>query len=157
MGLATVLKNVPIYTGAAKGTFEPLTRVLRRFDVSNPYTSPINARAKRKVETGTIIQGTKYDLGYYGAQKYGQTFFEIPKSVILSSGITFTFAFSNDLPYMLWNDIYPAPVWMNMPSNPPWDYINKGIEAFKNYVDLELPKYIPGIEPYISVQVVSVR
>ena len=152
-----ILLKVPVYTGAAKGTFVPLTRVLSRFGVSNPYVGPVNEAAAHKITTGTVLDGVHYSLGYHGAQQYGQSFFDLPKATNFATSLTFTFAFSNNLPYMLWNDIYPAPAWLHLPSNPPWQYLNAGLDAFRNYVAVELPKYIPGIAPYITVQVVSVR
>jgi hypothetical protein len=148
--LRAVLLQIPIYTGTAKGTFGPLSRFLK---VPNPFAAPVDARAARKKVFR--YKGQEWPLGYKEGFSYGDAGkFEMQST--FNSRIMI-FKFINLLPYVLWNDMYPAPAWLHLPSNPPWEALSGGANAFYLYVRDEIPKRLPSLAGCLSVQIIRIR
>lgn len=121
--LKAVLNEIPEYTGTARGTFKPLARTLNV--VVTPGVKyykregPLRSRLKKGYH---IVQGKRYLVGP-ASNEYGAFDLQDTKA-------PFSFSFSQNLPWALWNDIQPAPAWMTLPSNPPWEAINAGNRAY---------------------------
>jgi len=133
--LKAVLLKVPEYTGTARGTFKPLGRELKVAvgkGVSY-YDSKFERQRQAKLKKGyIIIQGERFSVGS-GSNNYAE--YELRYNYPM-----YTFIFDEKLPYVLWNDISPAPKWITLPSNPPWAAFDAGKRAFKTYLKFDMPK-----------------
>jgi len=135
--LRAVLAKVPEYSGTARGTFKPLGRVLRVAVPQGwmPYNRKYERLRQYKLKKGTVtIQGKTFKVGP-GPNDYADFYFDY-------SGPEYKFIFTQNLPYAFWNDIYPAPNWIKLPSIPPWHALAAGQAAFHNYLRVEMPKRI---------------
>ncbi len=133
----TIISKIPTYTGTAKGTYASIGKTIKNFNLGNP--GGISAQARWKISQGTTINGRHYSLGFQAGKQYADhKLFNIVNKV----NITCVFQFTQNLPYAVWNDFYPAPAWLHLPSSPPWHAMEKGKVAFVNYVVRELPKAI---------------
>ena len=124
-----VITKIPTYTGTALGTFAPLNRTIKGLGIASP--GGISAKARAKIAAGTRIQGREYQLGFGAGKQYSDH--KLSHDI---SGFEqrYTFEFHNKLPYVMWNNTYPAPAWMHLPSNPPWKAMEAGEAAFDAYV-----------------------
>ena len=133
--LRAVLVRVPQYTGTARGTFKPLGQFLH---VTIP-PGKIYAKDRRRLgqhlaKGSKSVQGSTYQIGP-SSNDYAEFSFDYgPRE--------YKFIFTQNLPWAIWNDIYPAPAWITLPSNPPWHAIQAGNAAFKNYLRVEMPKRV---------------
>lgn len=130
--LRAVIKKIPRYTGTARGTFKPLGRVLRvaiKAAGAPTHGSAEGAKRKKFIKIG----GRLLPTGPSAGELYSDFKFSKTKNTV-------SFEFDQNLPYVIWNSIYPAPVNFILPSNPPWFAFAAGEAAFKNYVKVELPK-----------------
>ena len=122
--LREVLLHVPEYTGTARGTFKPLGRAIG-VAVPKGETYYSDERSRRsKLKHGKRVGGVHYTLGPFGNSFAEYSFQYGPRE--------YKFTFTQNLPWAFWNDIYPAPSWITLPSNPPWFAINAGNKAFHN-------------------------
>jgi len=129
-----VIAKIPVYTGTAHGTFAPVNRVIQRTVFKK--VSPVDAQARAKVRRGTNIQGTHYQLGFTAGRQYSMS---DAYHTVSTFQQTYIFEFVNDLPYILWNEIQPAPSWLNLKSSPPWHALAAGLAAFTRYARIEIP------------------
>ena len=139
-----VIAKIPTYTGTVLGSFTPLNRVIRNLGITKPG---ITARAKAKIAAGTRIKGVEYQLGFDAGAQYGD-----PKMYHVVSRFKqeYIFQFNEDLPYAMWNEIYPAPSWIKLPSNPPWRAFEAGEKAFRQYAREEIPRAIVREVPFVN-------
>jgi hypothetical protein len=131
--LRAVIERIPRYTGTARASFKPLGRVLRVHipkGIKLGKTDP-----KRKLPRGRNIQGKIYPSSFPSIGQAFATFrfYRDPNS------LEYVFEFDEYLPYVIWNDIYPAPAWIELPSNPPWHAFEAGANAFNKYIRVEMP------------------
>lgn len=146
--LRAVILKIPRYTGTARGTFRPLGRYLKVAvgpGIKYGYTTP-NRTSKR-------IQGKVYQLGPVAGEQYSSFSFS------RDANGEYVFTFDQNLPYVIWNDIYPAPAWITLPSNPPWFALEAGREAFNKYVSFEMPtrKFFQALEKDLEIKSEVVR
>lgn len=143
--LRAVIARIPTYTGTARGTFKPLGRVLR-VAVNKGFIS--EAASKKKVFR---YKGRSYPLGFEAGANYSKFDFILEDS---RDTLSVVFKYELTLPYLLWNDIYPAPAWITLPSNPPWAALQAGDDAWQNYIENELPKRkrITNLNQFIKVE-----
>jgi len=132
-----VIARIPTYTGTAKGVFAPLNRVVRGLNIQS--SSPVSKRAKEKIAEGTTIRGKHYKLGFARGKDYSE---HDVSHVVTSNEQMYIFEFDISLPYVLWNDMYPAPAWITLPSNPPWHALDAGAKAFRMFVVTKIPQAI---------------
>ena len=145
--LRALLTKIPTYTGTVRGSYKPLGRLLR---VAVPI-GPISKAASMK--KFFKYKGKSYPLGVAEGSRYSDFNFEENTT---SDGILYKFTFNNTLLYALWNELYPAPEWMTLPSNPPWDALIKGDSARKNYMDTKVQKRLPKFSE-LEIKTLRVR
>lgn len=149
--LRAVLEEIPTYTGAARGTFKPLGRVLR---VAVNRTKVLGNKKRARQKKWAYVGGRKYRVGFEYGENYGDySIYWKDARYKLIYGFTFT----SDLPYVLWNDAYPAPIGFTLPSNPPWNAFRKGAREFVRYVRTEIPKRLPKTAVLNKIQIIRVR
>lgn len=154
--LREALTNIPTYTGTARGTFKPLGRALR---VSVPKFGPKGAQgnlanAAKKKYFQYPKGGRKYKLGFNEGAQYSKYRFKTYKT---KTSIQISFTFNNQLLYLLWNDIYPAPNWITLPSNPPWEALDYASIAWEDYIKNVLPGKLPKLKNFQTVTFIKVR
>lgn len=131
--LRAVLLKVPEYSGAARGSFKPLGRVLRVAvppGVKGGTTDP-----KKKLPYGRNIKGKMYPTTSEGGEAYGTDF----DFVYDDKNQEYKFRFNVELPYVLWNSIAPAPAWIKLAQPTPWYALQEGYKAFNHYLEFEMP------------------
>ena len=148
--LRAVLSKTPTYTGTARGTYRPIARVIGKVAVR---PGSISKQARAKIASGTRIQGKNYNLGFNAGGQYSDHSITQKYSKVL---LRYEFIFQQDLPYAVWNDIYPAPAWITLPSNPPWHALDAGRDAWEQYMQTEAPKHVPNANQFISFKRVKV-
>ena len=134
-----VINKIPTYTGTALGSFAPISRIIRGLTVT---ARPISARARNKITQGTDIKGKHYALGFTAGAQYAAHAITHTVSIYEHR---YTFEFVNDLPYVLWNSIQPAPTWMHLKNEAPTGALQAGERAFIDYVKREFPRAIHSI------------
>jgi len=142
----TVAEMIPTYTGTARGTIAGISRTINNLGITN--SGGISARARMKIQRGTNIQGVHYKLGFQAGKSHSDSKLT---HEISTDAQSYTFLFWENLPYVMWNEMSPAPVWITLPSTPPWKAITAGIVAFDNYVKYEIPKIIRREVPSIKM------
>ena len=132
-----VIAKIPVYTGTVHGSFAPVNRVMNKTVFKK--VSPVNSQARSKVSRGTNIQGSHYQLGFTAGRQYSMS---DAYHRVSTFSQTYIFEFINDLPYVLWNEIQPAPSWLHLKSSPPWHALAAGLAAFTKYAREEIPRAI---------------
>lgn len=136
--LRAVLKEIPTFTGTARGTFKPLGSFLK---VAIPKSAPVSSRTSKK------IQGTSFQLGFGAGAQYGQDFEFVQK------GLRFEFNYTVNLPYIWWNSLGPGLPSLRKPA--PWMAIQNGTKAFGRHVEEKLPgKLAPLFGRHMSAKVI---
>jgi len=148
--LRAVMEKTPTYTGTAYGTFVPLARVLGKVAIQ-PGT--VSLAARDKIRRGTTIQGKRYKLGAETAGQYST--YEITHTYA-KFRMSYVFEFENTLPYVLWNNVQPAPSWLHLKSKPPWKALEAGATAFESYIQKELPKVIGELGNVVKIRKVRI-
>ena len=148
--LRAVLKKTPTYTGTAYGTYAPLARVIGKVAIQ-PGT--VSLAASEKIRRGTKIGGKTYKLGADTAGQYST--YEITHTYAKFK-MSYVFEFENTLPYVLWNNVQPAPSWLHLKSKPPWKALEAGAIAFEKYTLTELPKVIGELGNIITIKKVKI-
>lgn len=136
--VTAILARIPDYTGTARGTFIPVARALKPIigGVPSGPVFPYNEewRSRHKQIGYKIIRGRgRFNLGEAAGEKYSKFNIDYKKG----RGV---FTYTNNLPWVLWNEVNFAPEWITLPSNPPWGAIAAGNKAFKDYFITEMPK-----------------
>jgi hypothetical protein len=132
--LKAVLLRVPKYTGTTRGVFKPIARVLRislTTFMGPSEGDPVRARAKLK-RGFTIFNGRVIILGEASGATYGSHKFS-------RRGSTFTFEFTNLLPWFAINEFTSGATDFNYATPPPWESYKAGELAFNDYVKNVLP------------------
>lgn len=126
--LRAVIKEIPTFTGTARGTFKPLGQFLR---VAIPQHTPKSDRKSKR------INGRVYQLGFAAGAQYGEDF------EFKQDGLRYEFNYTVELPYIWWNSFGPGPANLTKPT--PWFAIQKGTTAFGNHIREEIPGKISAI------------
>lgn len=147
--LKAVLIKVPVYTGTSKGTFAPVGRVIGK---AVKAISPVNKAASSK--KFFKYRGRKFPLGFNAGRDYGSA--SLTREV-LGKIITFTFTFANTLPYTVWNEQFPGPDWFSFRTEPPWNALIAGKEAFVNHVKKEMFHLASTLDATVQIKVIKVR
>ena len=125
--LINVLKHTPTYTGTARGTYAPVGRAIGRAVRKGVARGNLAGAAKKK---HFKYQGRSWLLGFAAGANYSEH--EI-KSRKYRDKLHYRFRFDQRLPYVLWNEVLPAPAWMKLPSNPPWHALEHAANAYVRY------------------------
>lgn len=153
--LRETLKFIPTYTGTARGTFKPLGRTLR---VAVPKIGqagfPGNKKRAAKKKTIWYGPGRTFTAGFEAGGQYAQYDLKVRQSGLK---ITCTFNFTNNLPYVAYNDINGAPPNFILPSNPPWQSHDAGAKAWKQYILTTVPERLKIPREAIKITVMKVR
>jgi len=148
--LKTILENIPTYTGTARGTFRPLGRVLNIAVQKTKVLGKTDPSKKKWI----YVKGRKWRAGIDYGESYGGYSLWWQQE---ATRIIYGFSFTSDLPYLLWNEVYPAPVNFVLPSNPPWRAFRKAALAFLKYVKIEVPKQLPKSAHLHKIHIVRVK
>lgn len=121
--LRAVIPAVPVFTGTARGTLQPLGRILR---VAVPI-SPIATRKGKGPSVGA------------SASTFNFT----------SSNNIYTFSWSNDVLHYYINEYNDMSGLIPLKNPTPWQSIEKGNAAFQLYFDTELQKQLPDMGDFL--------
>jgi hypothetical protein len=143
--LKKVLANTPTYTGTARGTYAPVGRTVGRTVRRGIVRGKTNPRRKKYFQYPK--GGKKWPLGFSAGANYSDH--EI-KGRISGGTLKFTFMFDQQLPYVMWNEVYPAPAWMTLPSNPPWLALTKANKTFARRINNNFNKEVNKQGPIIA-------
>lgn len=131
--LRAVIPLVPVWTGTARGTLQPLGRFLR-------IAVPISPVAVRK--------GMGPDVGASMTRPY---YFN-------RVGDRFYFRFNTDVAHFIQNEFYNAPNPPFRLRHPtPWNAVEAGNRAFEAYLRTTLPQRIPKLRDYFKYKVVRIE
>lgn len=152
--LRTILDHIPTYTGTARGTFKPLGRVVN-------YTVPLVGKAGRPGKTAKnphkkhiSYGGSTFAMGFSAGGQHAEYKLDVKVSNL---EIKCSFIFTNNLPYVAYNDVNSAPSGFVLPSNPPWHSHERGVEAWKRYILTEVPKKLLVPKEFIRIVKMKVR
>lgn len=149
--LVAVLEEIPTYTGTARGTFAPIGRMVNLTVGKTGILGDPSGAASKKVfkHKGRVIQ-----LGFEEGAELGKDF----KLTQEATGkiLIYKFEFNHNLPYLIWNNMFPAPEWIHLPSNPPWKALEKGRDAFIEYVTTILLTKVPDPNLFVRISFVKV-
>jgi hypothetical protein len=147
--LKTVLSHIPTYTGTTRGTFAPLGR-----KVNYVFGATPTAAGRRKYVFIYPKGGRRYPLGFEEGRRYQDN-----DIYHFGSGnrIEYVFKFELSLPYAVWNDQYPAPQWLTLPSEPPWEAMAYAAVEFYRYVHNVIPKHLPDPNYKVKIKTIKVR
>lgn len=154
--LIAVLERIPTFTGTARGTFAPLGRtvnyiVTRVGPAGGPFSEASAARAALKKH---IVSGGKtFVAGFSAGGNYAHYSLD---TQLISNGIVNTFIFTNDLPYVAYNDVNPAPKGYTLPSNPPWRAYTNGLIAWRKYIRSKVTKHMLPPKALLKIKHVKV-
>jgi hypothetical protein len=140
--LAVAVK-IPTYTGTALGTIAPVAQAV------GIVLSASNSTNKKFFK----YRGRTYPLGFEQGAKY-QTHSITHK--VLGNSIEYTFKFNEQLPYVVWNTLQPAPNWLTLKNSTPWFALQDGVQAYVTYARTEMPKRLPKPARFYTVKVVKV-
>ena len=130
--LRAVIPRIPVFTGTARGTLQPLGRFLK-------VAVPISPIATRKDKGPNV--GESRTRPYYFHR----------------DGDRHYFRFNTDLGYFIQNEFYHAPNPPFKLTHPtPWNAIIEGNLAFEAYIKTTLPQRIPKIRDYFKFKTVRV-
>lgn len=149
-----VLQTIPVYTGSARGTFAPISRVLKHWGVNNPTVGPVDAAAAKKIKRGFYYKNKRYILGYTAAGIHSNYSFNM---ITRPGQRVMKFNFTNNLPYVLWNTMYKAPDWLHLKHITPTYAYEKGAIAFEKYVKNVIPTKLPSVAGYLTVQIIRIK
>jgi hypothetical protein len=149
--LLTIIAQIPVYTGTAKGTFAPVGRIVGRVVAA---ASAVSLRASQKKYFK--YQGKSYPLGFEAGKSYASPAPTLTHEDTVT-GRTFTFTFTNTLPYVVWNDMRKGPAWFPFKTPTPWKLLDAGAEAWRNYLLNEMPKRLPKLKDSIKIVTMKVR
>lgn len=124
--LRAVLPRVPVWTGTARGTLLPLSRML---NVRNQI-KPIKKKRGFGPNVGSDFGEFAFLDGTNG--EYG-------------------FAYEINLAYFQENEFSPAPPKYKLTNPTPWHSFLAGDKAFHAYLDEILPKRLPKLNGFIEV------
>ena len=137
--LRAVIKEIPTYTGTARGTFKPLGQFLK---VAIPKSTPVSNRKSKR------IQGRTYKLGPAAGAQYGTDF------DFTQNAFKFGFNYTVELPYIWWNSFGPGPPQLKKPT--PWFAIQQGTTAFGNHLREEMPgKFATLMRKHVRTKVIK--
>lgn len=122
--LRAVIPRVPVWTGTARGSLQPLGRFLR-------VAVPINPTVTRK----GMGPGVGASQGSFKFEKRQRRFL---------------FKFNTEVLHFQLNEFYKAPPEFHLIHETPWHALVAGEEAFNKYVKEVLPKRIPKIKDFIK-------
>lgn len=120
--LRAVIPRVPVYTGMARGSLQPLGRFLK---VAVPI-SPVAKRKNMGPAVGAAQQSFKFEV------KNGK----------------YLFGFNSTVAHYMINEFYSVPLPLRNPT--PWQSFEAGRTAFNEYVANELPKKLPRVNNFIK-------
>lgn len=126
--LRTVITKVPIYSGEARGTLQPLGRFLR---VPVPTTG--------------VPAALRKSPGHDAASGALQSSFEFD----LKDGFKPRFKFDVTLAHFITNEYHtglPEQKYLKWPT--PWGAIAAGRASFKRYLDLTLKRSVPHVKDF---------
>lgn len=129
--LRAVIPAVPVYTGMARGSLQPLGRILR---VAVPISPIAFRRGKSPAEGAT------------------QSSFEF-----YNNGSVWTFSWSTDVLHYTINEYNNMSGVLPLRHPTPWKSIEKGNIAFNAYMEANISKRIPKLADYIKTDTVQVR
>lgn len=139
-----VAHSIPVYTGTALGTIAPVGKTVGYILV------PLGRNTTKKF---FYYKGKKYPLGFGMGKTYQEHSLDME---LVGNKATYIFRFSEKLPYVVWNTMYPAPVSINLTHSTPWHALQKGIAAYVQYAKTEIPKNLPKHFKFLHVKVVKV-
>lgn len=119
--LRAVIPRVPVYTGTARGSLQPLGRFLR-------VAVPISPVAKRK-NMGPSVGSREQDFKF------------------TSENGKYLFIFSSEVAHYKINEFYSVPLKLRNPT--PWLSFEAGRQAFDQYLTTELPKKLPNASNFL--------
>lgn len=131
--LAAVIPSIPVYSGASRAAFLPLGRFLRQ---SIPIVPAENA-LKRK-------WGANQVHGIPAGEALGSFIFK-------NENQHYSFEFSSGVPQFLTNDINVGLGSPPLIHPTPWNSIEIGNAAFREYLLTNLKKKIPKIRDFIII------
>lgn len=146
--LKSVLKKTPTYTGTARGTYAPIGRVVG-YAVRKGRVGGRTDPNKKKYFT---YNGKRYRLGFAAGASYQEHKFQ---TRVYRDKITSLFVFDQKLPYVVWNEIYPAPRWMNLVRATPWHALKAGSISYQNHFRRHTYKRIGAVKLVIGQKVVK--
>jgi len=145
--LRAVLKEIPVFTGTAKGTFAPLARIVNRYIPDKVKCDFVPNNTWKKVFKHS---GTSYALGFNQGANYSKFLLNIGVTS-LPGGVggdrSFNFMFDEQLPYVLWNDLSPGPAYLTHPT--PWNAFYAGRDAFNIHIS-RIRSSIPQLHNYLT-------
>lgn len=143
--LRKVLEETPVYTGTVKGTFQPVGRLVGR-----TIARVSNTTGKSQFK----YKGKKVPLGFEEGANYATSQM---REKDLGFAREYSFTFTRDLLYAMWNEMQPAPSWLNLRRPTPWQAILKANEAWGKYVKTQIFRNLPRIGLSIKVTKIKVR
>jgi len=146
--LKSVLRKTPTYTGTARGTYKPIGKVVGYAVRRGRSTAKSNWRDKKYF----VYNGKKYRLGFEQGQRYQDHKIRLKAT---RNKITTLFIFDQMLPYVLWNEKYPAPVWMNLIRSTPWHALKAGRKSYENHYRRHVYKRLHAVKLIIGQKVVK--
>lgn len=146
--LKSVLRKTPTYTGTARGTYAPIGRVVG-YAVRRGQSTATSNPSKKKY---FIYNGKKYKLGFGAGAQYQEHKFQ---TRAYKDKVTSLFVFDQKLPYVLWNEKYPAPVWMNLIRPTPWFALKAGRVSYENHFRRHVYKRLGAVKLVIGQKVVK--
>lgn len=130
--LRAVIPKVPVWTGTARGSLQPLGRFLR-------VAIPISPVARRK-GMGPEVGASK---GTFKFQRRGRRF---------------VFTASSTVDHFIQNNFYQAPTPpFHLKEPTPWKAFEAGDEAFIRYIKANLVKRIPKLKEFIKYKTLVVH
>ena len=132
-----ILLKTPDYTGTYRGTIIPVGKALKGGGWYAPgpiYSYDKEARSRHKAVGYKVIRGYgTFRLGEAAGATYAH--FNIDTTI---PGY-YVFTYSTNLPWAIWNEMYPAPQWLHLHMPTPSNAITTGNAAFKIYLEEEMP------------------
>ena len=127
--LRAVIPHVPVYTGMARGSLQPLGNFLK---VAIPI-SPVASRPGMGVAAGEAL----------GSFEFSNI-----------DGV-YSFLYSTGVEHFITNNYYSVPLPLRNPT--PWKAFEAGNAAFEAYLAENIPKRIPRVTPYIFAKTKTIR
>lgn len=152
--LKEALEHIPGYTGTARGTLVPVGKIVRRAVTKFRPGDPLG-NAKRAAKKKFIhYKGVTYRAGFEYGKDYAQA---LLNTNVEGLSIRNTFIFTENLPYVIFNESNSAPPGFTMPSNPPWWWSEKAAKKWKEYILTEALRKINVPKEFLKITKMKVR
>lgn len=138
-----VAGSTPVYTGTALGTIAPVGRTV------GEILAPVSNNTSKKF---FHYNGRKYPLGFGAGEDYQEHSLQTEAS---SQIVISTFTFNENLPYVVWNSLYPISM-KGLKNKTPWYSLQKGVAAYVQYIRENLPEKLPKHAQFLRIKIVKV-